>query len=117
GTEVRAPKFMDPTIERIGNKTSKLGFDTGVRVMYVAKKEAFNMSSRRNIRLILRQYENPDANGFNRINSSQADRYSGYWPASQKTIMILANRMLHEYRERAFFHLPLRHHIFSQHNW
>jgi hypothetical protein len=23
--------------------------------------------------------------------------------------------MLHEYRERAFFHLPLRHHWFNQH--
>ena len=31
--------------------------------------------------------------------------------------MMLANRMLHEYRERSFFHLPLRHHIFSQHYW
>jgi hypothetical protein len=30
---------------------------------------------------------------------------------------MLANRMLNEYRERAFFHLPLRHHIFSKHVW
>ncbi len=29
--------------------------------------------------------------------------------------MILANRMLHEYRERAFFHLPMRHHLLSEH--
>src|SRR3989344_3310231 len=117
GIEVRAPKFMDPTIKRIGDKTGKLGFETGVRLMYVAKKETFNMSNRRNIRLIFRQYQNPDANGFDRINSAQADRYSGIFTASQKTIMLLANRMLHEYRERAFFHLPFRHHIFSQHNW
>jgi hypothetical protein len=25
--------------------------------------------------------------------------------------------LLHEYRERSFFHLPLRHHIFSQNHW
>ena len=29
--------------------------------------------------------------------------------------MVLAERMLHEYRERGFFHLPLRHHVFSEH--
>ena len=31
--------------------------------------------------------------------------------------MMLANRMLHEYRERSFFHLSLRHRIFSQNHW
>jgi len=115
--EVRSPKFMDPTIQRIGDKTSKLGFETGIRLMYVGKKENFNMSNRRNIRLIFRQYQNPDANGFDRINSAQADRYSGIFTASQKTIMLLANRMLKEYRERSFHHEPLRQKIFSQHNF
>ena len=119
--EVRSPKFLDPTVERMGTKTNKLGFETGVRLMYVAKKEIFppgvRTNNSRNVRLILRQYTNPDANGFDRINSAQGDRYSGVFPASSKTVMLLANRMLHEYRERAFFHLPIRHHIFSQHYW
>lgn len=119
--EVRSPKFLDPTITRIGEKTGKLGFETGIRLMYVAKKEVFPVGHRtnnsRNIRLILRQFANPDANSFRRINSAQGDRYSGIFTASSKTVMMLANRMLHEYRERAFFHLPLRHHIFSQHVW
>jgi len=115
--EIRTPSILDRATKAMSAKTSKLGFETGVRLMYVAKKEAFNMSSRRNVRLIFRQYEAPDINGFNRINSAQADRYSGIFTASPKTIMMLANRMLHEYRERAFFHLPLRHHIFSQHYW
>lgn len=115
--EVRSPKYLDDTVKGMSEKTNKLGFDTGIRIMYIAKKDAWNMNNRRNIRLIFRQYQNPDRNGLNRINSSQADRYSGYWPASPKTVMMLANRMLHEYRERAFFHLPLRHHIFAQTNW
>ena len=75
------------------------------------------MSNRRNIRLIFRQYTAPDVNGLNRFNSAQGDFYSGYFPASKKTVMMLANRLLYEYRERAFFHLPLRHHIFSQNHW
>ncbi len=113
--EVRAPKFLDKTVERMGSKTNKLGFETGIRLVYVAKKEAFNFSNRRNIRLIFRQYANPDSNSFRRINSAQGDRYSGIFSASKETIMLLANRMLHEYRERAFYHLPLRHRLFSQH--
>ena len=61
----------------------------------------------------MRQFARPDCNEFYRINSAQADAYSGIFSASSKTIMQLANRLLHEYRERAFFHLPLRHHLFS----
>ena len=113
--EVRAPGFMDEVIKASGKKLTKLGFDTGIRICYVAKKEAFQMSSRRNMRLIFRQYANPFSNELYRFNSTQADAYSGWWPASPKTVMLLANRMLHAYRERELFHLPMRHHIFNQH--
>jgi hypothetical protein len=121
GTEIRAPAFMDNTVKAMSAKTAKIGFDTGVRIMYVAKKEIFPPGTRtnasRDIRLIFRQYAKPDCNELWRINSTQGDAYSGIFTASTKTIMMLANRMLHEYRERAFFHLPLRHHIFSQEYW
>ena len=94
----------------------KVGFDTGVRICYVAKKEAFSMSNRRNIRLIFRQYAAPFVNELTRINSTQADAFSsnfiaGFFPLSAKKIMRLANRMLQEYREREFFHPPMRHRI------
>jgi len=116
-TEIRVPVIIENAVDSMALKTSKVGFETGIRVMYIAKKEAFNMSNRRNIRLIFRQYAKPDSNEFDRINSAQADRYSGIFTASQKTIWLLANRMLHEYRERQFFHEPLRQKIFSQHYW
>ncbi|OGI58150.1 hypothetical protein A3C60_01370 [Candidatus Nomurabacteria bacterium RIFCSPHIGHO2_02_FULL_37_45] len=115
--EVRTPSILDRATKAMSAKTSKIGFDTGIRLMYVAKKESFDMNSRRNIRLIFRQYAAPDVNGLVRCNSAQGDFYSGVLTASPKLIMVLANRMLHEYRERAFFHLPLRHHIFSQNHW
>jgi hypothetical protein len=115
GQEIRAPGFMDEMIKQSAKKLMKLGFDTGIRVMYVAKKEAFQMNSRRNVRLIFRQYANPFSNQLMRFNSTQGDAYSGYFPATPRTVMILANRMLHEYRERSFFHGQLRHHLFSTH--
>ncbi len=119
--EVRVPRYLENTMKAMSAKTGKIGFDTGVRVMYVAKKEIFPPGHRtnasRDVRLIFRQYAKPDCNGLERFNSAQGDAYSGIFTASAKTVMLLANRMLHEYRERAFFHLPLRHHIFSQHYW
>ncbi|HEV7701884.1 MAG TPA: hypothetical protein VGO63_00335 [Candidatus Paceibacterota bacterium] len=108
--EVRVPDYLKRATERMSLKTSKLGFDTGIRIMYVAKKEAFSMNNRRNIRLIFRQYAAPDVNELTRVNSTQADAYNtSFFPLSMKKVMMLANRMLHEYRERGFFHLPLRH--------
>ena len=115
GQEIRAPGFMDEMIKQSAKKLMKLGFDTGIRVMYVAKKEAFQMNSRRNVRLIFRQYANPFSNQLMRFNSTQGDAYSGYFPATPRTVMVLANRMLHEYRERSFFHGQLRHQLFNTH--
>ena len=61
------------------------------------------MSNRRNIRLIFRQYAKPNSNQLSRINSTQGDAYSGIFGLSAKQVMVLADRMLNEYRERAFF--------------
>jgi hypothetical protein len=114
--EVRAPDFMKPMIEGASKKILKVGFDTGIRVCYVAKKEAWNMSSRRNIRLIFRQYTAPQTNELWRINSTQADIFgtnfiAKFIPLSPKKVARLADRMLLEYREREFFHPPMRHKI------
>lgn len=114
--EIRAPGFMDSMVKGAGMKMLKVGFDTGIRVCYVAKKEKFNMSNRRNIRLIFRQYAQPFVNELTRINSTQADAFgsnfiAGFFPLSSKKIIRLANRMLEEYREREFFHPPMRHKI------
>jgi hypothetical protein len=114
--EIRAPGFMDEMIKGGARKMFKIGFDTGIRICYVAKKEIFNMNNRRNIRLIFRQYAAPFSNELWRINSTQADAFGGnvistFFPLSAKKIMRLANRMLLEYREREFFHPPMRHKI------
>ncbi len=113
--EIRAPGFLDTVIKGMSAKTAKVGFDTGIRVMYVAKKEAWNMSNRRNIRLLFRQYAKPDCNQLERKNSTQGDAYGGIFTISPKIVMILADRMLNEFRERSFFHTPLRHHMLNKH--
>ncbi|PIP69127.1 hypothetical protein CO033_01245 [Candidatus Nomurabacteria bacterium CG_4_9_14_0_2_um_filter_32_10] len=116
--EVRAPSFMDEMIKGAARKFLKIGFDTGIRICYVAKKEVFNMNNRRNMRLIFRQYAAPYSNELARYNSTQSDAFatgektlSSFIPATRSTITHLADRMLLEYREREFFHPPMRHKI------
>ena len=114
--EFRTPDFLKAAIDGMNKKTAKVGFEAGIRVMYVAKKELFNISNRRNLRLAFRQYARPDSNQLVRHNSTQGDAYSGIFTASPKTVMFLANRMLEEFRERSFFHESMRQQIFSKHN-
>ena len=115
---VYAPVYLTATLEKMSKKRDKVGFDAGVRIMYVAKKEIFPPGRRtnnsRNIRLIFRQYENPSANGFSRFNSTQGDAYGGIITITSKTVMLLANRMLNHFRERLFFHEPLHLRIFNK---
>lgn len=114
GTEVRTPIFFDSAVKAINAKTTKVGFDTGIRVYYAAKKEVFNPQNKRTMRLMFRQYGRPDSNQLERHNSAQADAYSGIFLASPKTVMLLANRLLKEYRERSFFHDSLRQQVFAK---
>ncbi len=115
--EIRPPDAYKNALTSMNAKTGKLGFETGIRVVYVAKKEAFQMNNRRNIRLIFRQYSRPDCNELERFNSAQGDALgSSIWPLTPEQVQTLADRMVHEYRERAFFHLPLRHHLLAETN-
>ncbi|MFA5931790.1 MAG: hypothetical protein WC793_00215 [Candidatus Paceibacterota bacterium] len=114
--EIRSQPHLDTTIKAMNAKITKIGFDTGIRVCYVAKKEVYDMSNRRNIRLIFRQYANPENNELERVNSTQADAFNtSFFPLSNEKVMILADRMVHEFRERGFFHLPMRHNLFNNH--
>ncbi len=116
GKEIRPPDFLGESTKSASKKMMKVGFDTGIRVIYVAKKENFDMGHRRNLRLIWRQYAAPMSNQLWRFNSTQADAFgvnkiASFFPLSQKKILRLADRMLQEYREREFFHPPMRHRI------
>ncbi len=113
GREIRAPGFLEGTVKGVAAKTAKLGFDTGIRLMYVAKKEVFNRNQARDLRTVWRQYAKPDCNQLERKNNTQADAYGGVFLISPKTVMQLANRMFHEYRERSFFHTTMRRHVLS----
>ncbi len=102
------PKWVSPVLEGMNTKSTKAGFDTGIRVCYVAKKENFQNNSKRNLRLIFRQYDISTLNSFKRVNTTS---FSHFWQFSPSALFKLKERMLLEYRERAFLYPPLIHHI------
>lgn len=103
----RAPGNVnaDNQIKGIQEKILKIGFDCGIRVCYVAKKDAFKEDRRRDIRLIFRQYSKPYVNGFERGVSTQFD-YP--WHYTNRSLLKMKDRMLQQYRDREFFYPPLR---------
>ena len=121
--ELRPPPTVDAKMKAMMNKKTKLGFDTGIRVCYVAKKEAWDMNHRRDIRLIFRQYANPELNSLHRMNSTQADALGGggfigsFFMLSSKTVTRLSNRMLGQYRDRSFYEGSLREELLAHLPW
>ncbi len=112
--EMRAPKFLDNIVDAMSKKVLKLGFESGIRVCYVAKKTVFDQNKRRALRLVFRQYSMPSQNELWRTNSTQADNFGKLTPElfmSEASLTRVKDRMLTEYRERSFFHTPLRHNI------
>lgn len=51
-------------IDAIERSTTKLGFDTGIRIIYLANKENFNPNNIGGLTGNIRQYNSPDLNGF-----------------------------------------------------
>ena len=106
--EIRKAPWLDPINEAIMNKTTKLTFDCGIRVAYVAKKTVFKSDNLRNIRLIFRQYAAPHLNSFSRTNSLGI---ANFYDKNARALNIVKNRFLLEYQERNFFNHSLRSHF------
>ncbi len=105
---MRAAPWQRSIIEAIDRKISKLTFECGIRVIYIAKKSVYNNSSSRNMRLMFKQFDDPHLNSFKRLNST-----IGSLPKyTKQSLYKMRDRLLTEYRERGFFHIPLRHHIY-----
>ncbi|HAQ02858.1 hypothetical protein A2467_00735 [Candidatus Nomurabacteria bacterium RIFOXYC2_FULL_36_8] len=111
--EVRAPAFLDPLVKQVEANMEKLHFDCGIRLVALSDKRLCTedqfQNLRREVRLLFRQYAQPNINELNRINATQFDA-----PWSDPTGLALTakkKRMLDWYRMRTFFHPPLQYTI------
>ena len=116
-SEIKVPKWTEPVLDGMTRKTAKIGFEVGIRVCYAAKKGFSNPNNKKSMRLVFRQYANPQSNSFKRINSTGRGAYGGIFLISPEKATRIAARMLLEYQERAFFHPPLRHYLLGGLPW
>lgn len=91
--EIRSMPWHKELIEAINRKVTKLNFEVGIRVCYVAKKESANGNNKKALRTIFQQFNSPHMNSFKTANS---DSSMGF---------------LHQYQNREFFYFPFRHGI------
>ncbi len=92
------------TMKAIERSIGKLGFDTGIRVIYIAKREAFNPSNIAGVFGTIKQYNTNDLNGFRPVHYTDFD-YP--WQDYKKyRLSIMKWKLFDAYRRRAWFLPP-----------
>ena len=104
---------MKPVVAAIAKSMNQIHFDCGIRLVALSDKKICTedqfQNLRREVRLLFRQYAQPNINELERINSTQFDA-----PWSDPTGLALTKikkRMLDFYRMRTFFHPPLQYNM------
>lgn len=89
-------------IDAIERAAGKIGFDTGIRMIYVANKENFNPNNIGGLTGSLRQYNSPDLNGF-KPDGATAVKYAWEDLFGNK-IIDKKSSMINGYKARKFFY-------------
>jgi len=108
-------KFADRTdvdnevIKAIGKSIAKTGFDTGIRAIYVAKKENFKLSNQLAMGNTFSQYGTQNLNKFGKAHTTGFEFPWQHWPGNLGlgfTEQDLKRRMFNAYRLRSYFYYP-----------
>lgn len=95
------PKQLSPgkrdTIELVEKNISKVGFDTTVRAIYLARKEVFDRQTFGTVTGALRQFSTQNLNAF-KSNSSAST--SAKWPLKELKVRHRKRKLLYKYQHR-----------------
>lgn len=93
-------------IKAIERGISKLGFDCGIRVLYLAKKETYTPTAIPGLIGLMKQYNSETLNGFKHTNATDFDYpwqdYNGIRLSKKKA------KIFDAYRKRSYFYLPYK---------
>lgn len=87
-------------IKAIERDVSKLGFDVGIRAMYLAKKDKFNMLNAVSLIGLMKQYNALNLNGFKPARSTSVDYFKNLREPKMKI------KILDAFRQRSYFYMP-----------
>ena len=88
-------------IKAIEKNVSKLGFEVGVRAVYLAKKDKFNQVNIPAIMGVMKQYNTQNLNGFKPTSTTSVDFFF-----KNRRERVLKSTMIDAYRKRSCFHVP-----------
>ncbi len=90
----------------IGRSIAKLGFESGVRMLYIARKDIFNNVNKAALSGVINQYNAPDLNGFKSARTTSPSPLGfilkARREAARKKVFVDA------YRKRSYFYIPYR---------
>jgi len=93
-------------IDAIERNIAKLGFDCGIRAVYLAKKDKFNASNIVSLLGLFRQYA---SNELNEIKYTNATGFQYPWQDFRKIRENKKKRIMFDaYKRRSFFYVPYR---------
>jgi hypothetical protein len=110
GSSENAPviltKIEENVITAIERNISKLGFDCGMRGVYLSKGDAFNVSNIFSLLGAFRQYSSNELNGFKPANTTS---FNFPWQ-DYKDIRVtkLKKKIFDAYKRRSYFYLPYK---------
>ena len=87
--------------EAVERCVSKLGFDAGIRMIYLAKKEKFNKVNIAALMNVMKQYNSLNLNGFKSIVVEQP-----YLFFAEKRGTFVNKKILNAFRHRSYFYSP-----------
>ncbi len=88
-------------VEAIEREVSKLGFDTGIRMMYLANNENFNVVNIPSMIGTMKQYNSLSLNGFKPARSTSVDYF-----LKKKREARMKIKMIDAFRKRSYFYMP-----------
>ncbi len=99
-----APEREKPRLEAIERKLVKSGYDCGIRLVYIAKKNRFNKNKFGEVKNSLKQFNAPNLNSLEAVNGTD-DGFDYPWQ-DYKDLKKFANRekMFKRYIKREFFY-------------
>ena len=90
-------------LKAVENNVSKLGFETGIRAIYLAKKDTYNSVRPVFLTGAMKQYNTQNLNGFKPGKSTGVDYFFKKFREARKK-----REMLRAYQERSYFYIPYR---------
>lgn len=99
-------KEVQDVVNAVDRSISKLGFDCGIRGLYIAKKDVFNFANVAGLIGSVRQYGSANLNG---LQPSKVTAFKFPWqdPTGRRTAR-LKRLMFDAYRRRSYFHPPYK---------